>query len=358
MSAHEESPRPNEEEAPAAPDAPGAPELSGTQAAAEASEPSAGPSRPRWLPVAGTVAVVALAAGVGLAAGRAGGDDDGGPTGDAAGTSEEAGSGSGSAGTDSADSFAAERGAPGTRGTIEEIDGSTLTLATAEDDTVEVLTSDDTTITDTSEGSFDDLAVGDNVIITGSGTEEDAADDGTVAASRVVDSGDLDDVLQAGGPFGGGGTPPDGFDPESMPEGMPEGLPEDLPEDFDPGSMPELPAEGGASGGAGRPGGFTSGTIASIDGDTFTVTTADGDTVTVSTTADTEVLVVTELSLDDLATGDEVTVAGTADDDADEGDGSSGTITAASIRRGEDTFGFAGGVGGPPPEAAEDETSS
>lgn len=271
-------------------------------------EPAAARAGWKQWAAAGVVAAV-LAGGAGLAISLTGGDDA-----DAVATQDTAAAAtSGGAGDQ-----AGFPGGRGTAGTITAIDGSTLTIeATARDSgdtsTVTVETTDETTVTESVEGSLADLAAGDNVVVTGTSA------DGTVIAERIVDSGDL----EATGPGAGGrtGTPPEGMG--TPPEGMgtpPEGM----------GTPPE---------GMGTP---TVGTIASIDGSTLVVETSDGESVTVTATDDTTITVTEELTVADLATGDTITVTGTTTD---------ATVSATSIRKGE--LGMGGGFGGPgmaPPE--------
>jgi hypothetical protein len=264
-------------------------------------EPTAARTGWKQWAAAGVVAAV-LAGGVGIAISLTGGDNA-----DAVATQDSAAAAAGDAGTQ-----AGFPGGRGTAGTITSIDGSTLTLeATARDSgdtsTVTVETSDETTVSESVEGSLADLEEGDNVLIMGTSA------DGTVTAQRIVDSGDV----EATGPGAGGGT---GAPPEGMgtpPEGMgtpPEGM----------GTPPE---------GMGTP---TVGTIASIDGSTFVVETSDGGSVTVTASDDTTITVTKQLTMDDLATGDTITVTGTTSD---------ATVSASSIRKGE--LGVGGGFGGP-----------
>ncbi len=92
-------------------------------------------------------------------------------------------------------------GGRGVRGTVESVDGSTITLTTEDDETVTVTTSDDTEVSVTVELELSDLAEGDTVSVQG-----ETGDDGSVAAS-VIRRGDLDSM--PGGFAGpGGGMPP------------------------------------------------------------------------------------------------------------------------------------------------------
>lgn len=108
-----------------------------------------------------------------------------------------------------------------------------------------------------------------------------------------------------------------------------------------PGNFPgggNLPGGTGAGGGnlPGVGGGFTAGTIQSVDGDTIYVETADGQTVEVRTSGDTDVQVTSEGSVDDLAESDTVIVQGDQQDD--------GSVDATNIAEG----GFGGGFLGAP----------
>jgi endonuclease YncB( thermonuclease family) len=103
------------------------------------------------------------------------------------------------------------------------------------------------------------------------------------------------------------------------------------------GEMPD-----GATGG----GGFTSGTVSAIDGDTITLELTDGSTVTITATDDTTVTTTEDSTVDALAEGDSLTVVGEADDD--------GNVAATSISEG--ATGMGGGFGGgTPPTDTETE---
>jgi len=100
---------------------------------------------------------------------------------------------------------------------------------------------------------------------------------------------------------------------------------------------------GTAPDGAAAMGGFTSGTVVSVDGDTMVVENSDGEQITVTTTDDTTVTATEDTTLDTLAEGDTVTVIGEADD--------AGDVAATSVAEGATTGGFGGGGagGGTPP---------
>ena len=78
-------------------------------------------------------------------------------------------------------------------GTVARIDGDTIYVETADGQTVEVRTNGDTDVQVTSEGSVEDLAEGETVVVQG-----DASDDGSIDASSVVEGG-----LGLGGGFPG-----------------------------------------------------------------------------------------------------------------------------------------------------------
>jgi hypothetical protein len=261
-----------------------------------------GSRRSRWL-IGAAVAAVVVAIGIGVLVTR---DDGGTPV--AAGASA-----AGQGGPGGFDGFGR-----GTGGTITAIDadGSTLELEASSGDTVEVTATDDTTITETVEGSIDDLSEGDDIVVIGSAT----GDDGTIAADQVI-------AGAVGMPFGGdrpqppqgGDAPPEGYGP---------------PEGFDPGQG------GGPDQGRGV-GGFTRGTITDIGDGKLSVKTADDETVTVTLSSSTTVRVTHDLSFGDLAAGDEITV--TAEGDT----GDDATVQAVAIRRGDAGLGVPGGGGFP-----------
>jgi hypothetical protein len=91
----------------------------------------------------------------------------------------------------------------------------------------------------------------------------------------------------------------------------------------------------GTGTGAAR-GGFTSGTISAISGDTITVKLADGSTVKVTTSGTTTVTKSSTAKVSDLAEGETITVVGQAD--------SSGDVTATRISEGTGGLGGFGGA--------------
>jgi hypothetical protein len=260
--------------------------------------------RSRWL-LAAVAAAVVVAVGIGALVTR----DDGGSDVATGGNSTDPG---GRGGPGGPGGFGG-----GTGGVIAELDAdaSTLVVETSEGETVEVTATEDTTISETVEGSADDLAVGDSILVVGS-----EPDDGTIAAEQVVAGGD-GEALGGAGPPGGAGSPEDGDVPEPPEGGFPDGA----------------PSGGGEPGQGGGPGGFTTGTIAAIGGGSLSVQTADDETVTVTLSSSTTVLLSQALSFGDLAPGDEITVTGQGEDDG-------GAVEAVVIRRGDVGFGFGGGM--------------
>ena len=108
---------------------------------------------------------------------------------------------------------------------------------------------------------------------------------------------------------------------------------------------------GGMGGGTGtaptgaQMGGFTSGSVVSVDGEVVTLELEDGSTMTITTADDTTVTTTVDSSVAELAAGDEITVVGEADDD--------GNVSATSISSGSTGLGGFGG-GATPPTGTED----
>lgn len=205
-------------------------------------------------------------------------------------------------------------GGGGGGGTITAIDGSTLTVtltamgpqsssSSSSGTATTVVTSSDTTFSTTTTGSLSDVQAGDHVMVMGS-----TGDDGTVAATAIVDQGTQ---AVSDGP-GAGGAPP------SQQSGS---------------SDQQAPGQqsGGSGQQSGMPGRPTAGTVTAVDGSTLTVSTTDGSTVTVTTSSSTTVSVVHASTLADLAVGDTIRVMGST--------GSDGTLTATAVREGADAMG-------------------
>jgi hypothetical protein len=209
----------------------------------------------------------------------------------------------------------------GTTGTVEAVDGTTISVRDDSDEVVEVTTGADTQVVAISEATIDDLAVGDNVLVTG-----ETGEDGIVVADSITDSGDQESI--GAGPGGAELTPPDGME---LPEGAepPEGM--ELPEGAEPPT-------GGAPGAFTPP---TSGAITAVDGSTVTVETAAGESVTVTVGADTTVTISSVIDVAEITEGASVIVMGEA---------GSGTVAATNIRVGDPELlasGFGGRRGGP-----------
>jgi hypothetical protein len=201
---------------------------------------------------------------------------------------------------------ASRSGGRGTFGTLQSVDGQTLTVATRNGNTTTVVTSSSTRFVKAVPGALSDIKVGDHVMARGT------ADGTNVAAQRVTDTG-----TQALG-FGGGGQgrrrSGNGTPPSSVPNG---------------GS---LPANGAVA----------TGTVKSIEGSTLVVTLNNGTTKTVTTSPSTTFSVVKASSLQELTTGQPITVQGPT--------GSDGTVTAKTVEQGVGGFGgggFGGGQGRP-----------
>jgi hypothetical protein len=88
------------------------------------------------------------------------------------------------------------------------------------------------------------------------------------------------------------------------------------------------PGDGARPGGFG--GGLTTGTIVSINGNSILIKKTDGSEVTVTTTSGTTVTTTTSSSLDKLATGQQIRVAGQTS--------TSGNVTATTISEGTTSF--------------------
>lgn len=108
------------------------------------------------------------------------------------------------------------------------------------------------------------------------------------------------------------------------------------PGQFGPGQGNGTPTPGANGqnvppGDFGQNGGFVTGTITAVSGDTVTVKQADGSTKKVKTSGSTTVTLSQKGAVKDLKSGDQVLVRGEAADD--------GSVTAQSISEGDTGFG-------------------
>jgi hypothetical protein len=182
---------------------------------------------------------------------------------------------------------------------------SSITTQSGQTDTV--ATSTTTKVSEGATGAVSDIKVGDHLTVMGSGSST------KIAAQQITDQG------TAGGPGGppGGGNRPQGA----------TGTQGRRP----PGGFNGSGGPGGLGGG-----GFSTGTVASVNGSTITLKTRSGSTVTVTTSSTTKVIVVKTGAVGDLTVGEQVVVGGTT---------SNGTITATNIQAGTLPTGPGGGNG-------------
>lgn len=283
--------------------------------------PVSSSTRPAWLSwvIASAVTLVTVV-GVMLVLDRFGGSDataSNEATAQSRGSGQAQGQGPGGQGGGPGAGF----GGFGTFGEVTGIDGDTLTVATQGRDgasgTATVVTSSETTVSETVDGTLADIIVGDTVVVIGEQT-----DDGITAQSINVGGGAMSGGFPGGGFPGGGGGGPGG--------GIPTDLPTDIPTDM-PTGMPTngMRPQGGPGGG------FTAGEVVAVTDASLTLQTEDGETVEVTAASDVTVRVTEDRAVSDIEVGDTISAMGETVDDQ---------IQATSITIGE--LGFGGGMGG------------
>jgi len=176
---------------------------------------------------------------------------------------------------------AAGRGLAGraTAGTVQSVDGKTITLMAQDGSTVKASVGDSTVYQRTTDISAADIKVGDSVMVTGQ-----EGSDGTVTAQ----------IVQIGGAVGAGAT-----------------------------------LGAGAQGqGAARQGIMraVTGAVQKIEGTTLTLSSEGGQTIKVALTSDTRLRKTVAATLSDVKAGEQVTIVGQA--------GSDGVVAATTIQIG------------------------
>jgi len=218
-------------------------------------------------------------------------------------------------------------GRRGTVGTLQSIDGSTLTVATfnrgagannsvnnpgAAGGTTTVITNGSTKFYKTVSGSLSDVKTGDRV--TAMGTPDGTT---SLTAARITDTGTMTAAFGGPGGNGGGRRFRNGNGPNTQ---NGNGNDNNTP----PPSNPNVTRP--------DPNSFASGTVKSISGTTLTVTQPDGTTKTVKTTGSTAFSVLKGVSISDLTTGQVIVVGGKMNSD--------GTVTANNVLEGVGGGGF------------------
>jgi len=195
---------------------------------------------------------------------------------------------------------------PGVIGTVDKIDGNTITVKSPFDGTSStVQIADGAKVSKQAEGELSEIKVGDSVTVIG-------AKEGETLQADMIRLGDADGMM-GGGPimFAGPGAGPGG----------------NVPVD---GSQPQVrPFNGGAPGGAGGAQGTApgrrmlggempeviSGTVELIEGNLITVKDKDGNSTTVQAKDDAIVLKQVEITPSDLKVGDTIAANGTRNGD-------------------------------------------
>ncbi|MBO1903059.1 hypothetical protein J4H92_14020 [Leucobacter weissii] len=265
--------------------------------------------------------------------------------------------------TNSVPSSESPQGPQGVSGEIALVSDGLLQVQGTDSQTAVSYTSE-TEITEQVAGSLDDVTVGVCINASGAAEDEDSTDEDSTTAARVTISEAVDGSCAPSG-MGGG---PSGSAPEGAPEGAENG---EMPEPPADGSG--APAEGAEDGSGERPempgggfGGFTSGLVTAVDGETITVETASaGGDADSDETGSAEVIVddatefttTREASSEALVVGECVAAQG-------EYDGEEYAATSLRISEADDdgcSTGFGGGPGGqggPAPQGEQGDEQS
>jgi hypothetical protein len=195
---------------------------------------------------------------------------------------------------------------PGTSGVIASKSGSSMTVTTANGQTVQVATTGSTVVTRTVSTTLSGIHVGDHVVARGTTTGS------AMAATGVTDFGANAPTANASGGngFGGGG-----------------------------GGGRAAGSNGSAANRQANPG--AQGTVTAVSPSGLTINDATGATITVTTNGSTTFSATTTSTFASLVVGEQVQVTGST--------GSDGAVTATAIRVGGGGF---GGNGGPNNNAA------
>jgi Cu/Ag efflux protein CusF len=202
---------------------------------------------------------------------------------------------------------AAASGRPMT-GTVQKVDGTTITVTQQDGTVAKAVVSNTTTFVKDSTMTAADIKVGDTVAAVGQ-----TGVDGSIAALQVTD-GNGAQAAAAGGFARQGGAAAGGTGGQ--------------------GGAAVGGTGGAAAGGGGRPGGAAAagqfagaatanGTVQKIDGQSLTITEQSGQTVVVTISTNTRLRKATTAVLADVAAGDQVTIIGQT--------GSDGSIAATVI---------------------------
>ncbi|MCB1030962.1 MAG: hypothetical protein KDA95_06450 [Acidimicrobiales bacterium] len=195
----------------------------------------------------------------------------------------------------------------GAFGEVTNVDGTTLTVESTDAEgstsTSTILTSDETEVSETVEGTVADLAVGDNVMVRGEQS------DNTVTARSVT----VGDTGFGGGGAGGprsGEAPPEGFEPPTDGAAPPsdDATP---PQGSNPDDTTEQPTQGQRPNDAMD---MTSGEIVSLESSTLTIKTGDDETVVVNLPDDLTVRITETRSVSDIKVGDTIRAMGESKD--------------------------------------------
>jgi hypothetical protein len=188
-------------------------------------------------------------------------------------------------------------GAPAVTGTVTKVLSGVFTIQQADKTSADIATTAETSVTKTKAASLTDLKAGDLVTVEG-----EKSGDGSYAASAITTlagvGGPVRQVINGpppGGP-GGSGANPGGGVAATVPAGA------------SPSTSGGTFYIGGSAGGAGSSGKGAIGKVTKVEGGTLTLEAPDGGTVTVRTDAKTVFRAQVVANVNDIKTGDLVTV--------------------------------------------------
>jgi hypothetical protein len=191
-------------------------------------------------------------------------------------------------------------GTPAVTGTVTKVLSGVFTIQQADKTSADIATTAETSVTKTNAASLTDLKIGDLVTVEG-----EKSGDGSYAASAITTLAGVGGPVRqvSNGPPPGGGPGGSGANPGG-------GFVATVPAGASPSTSGGTFYIGGGASGAGGNGKGAIGKVTKVEGVTLTLEAPDGGTVTVRTDARTAFRAQVVANVNDIKTGDLVTVIG------------------------------------------------